>query len=118
MGVRIVTDSTADIPPDLVEQYRITIVPLSVIFGDEVLKDGIDISTAIGRMVAQILAAIGEYDRQQKAERIRDGVRARAGARAACTLVEHSGARAPAPAFCSGRGLALSTPFRVGRDCG
>jgi DegV family protein with EDD domain len=42
--VRIVTDSTADLPRELIERYGITVVPLSVLFGDEELLDGIDIT--------------------------------------------------------------------------
>ncbi len=44
--VKIVTDSTADLPKDLVLKYGITVVPLKVIFNDEEpLKDGVDIDT-------------------------------------------------------------------------
>jgi len=43
--VRIVTDSTADLPADLVERYGIAVVPLSILFGDEQLRDGIDITS-------------------------------------------------------------------------
>lgn len=43
MAVRIVTDSTCDLPPALVEAHGITVVPLTVYFGDEALRDGIDI---------------------------------------------------------------------------
>lgn len=43
MTIRIVTDSTADIPAKMVEQYGIGVVPLNVNFGDEALKDGVDI---------------------------------------------------------------------------
>src|SRR5262249_31100445 len=43
--VRIVTDSTACFEdPDTVTQYGITIVPLNIHFGDQVYRDGIDIS--------------------------------------------------------------------------
>ncbi|MEX2229815.1 MAG: DegV family protein [Dehalococcoidia bacterium] len=45
MTVRIVTDSTADLPADLVERYGIAVVPLSILFGDEELRDGIDINS-------------------------------------------------------------------------
>ena len=45
MTVRIVTDSTADLPADLVERYGIAVVPLSILFGDEQLRDGIDITS-------------------------------------------------------------------------
>jgi DegV family protein with EDD domain len=44
LPVRIVTDSTADLPADLAEQLDISVVPLSVIFGDEVYREGIDIT--------------------------------------------------------------------------
>ncbi len=41
--VAIVTDGTCDIPAQLVEQHRLTVVPLYVIWGDEELRDGVDI---------------------------------------------------------------------------
>jgi len=44
LAVRIVTDSTADLPLEFVHALGISIVPLSVIFGDEVFREGIDIS--------------------------------------------------------------------------
>ncbi len=43
MPVRVVTDSTSDLPHDIVEQYGITVVPLTVFFGEEALLDGVDI---------------------------------------------------------------------------
>ena len=43
MAVRIVTDSTADMSPNLARELGVTVVPLSVIFGDEVLKEGVQI---------------------------------------------------------------------------
>jgi DegV family protein with EDD domain len=45
MSVRVVTDSTADLPPELAESMGITVVPLFVHFGDEQLRDGVDISS-------------------------------------------------------------------------
>ena len=44
MAVRIVTDSTCDLPAALVEAHGITVVPLTVFFGDEALLDGVDLS--------------------------------------------------------------------------
>ncbi len=44
MAVRIVTDSTADLPPSFAHDLGISVVPLSVIFGEEVFREGIDIS--------------------------------------------------------------------------
>lgn len=46
MAVKIVTDSTCDLPKKMIEELDITIVPLKVLFGEEVLRDGIDISPA------------------------------------------------------------------------
>ena len=41
--VAIVTDSTAYLPEELVKQHNISITPLSVIWGEEVQQDGVDI---------------------------------------------------------------------------
>ncbi|MDA0769987.1 MAG: hypothetical protein BZY79_03660 [SAR202 cluster bacterium Casp-Chloro-G4] len=43
MPVKIVTDSTADIPGDLVSEFGIEVVPLKVRFGTEEFFDGIDL---------------------------------------------------------------------------
>ncbi|HZS79735.1 MAG TPA: DegV family protein [Ktedonobacteraceae bacterium] len=43
MGVRIVTDSTADIPQAEADALGITVVPLTVFFGDEAYLDGIEL---------------------------------------------------------------------------
>ncbi|MCG9969552.1 DegV family protein [Pelotomaculum terephthalicicum JT] len=44
--VHIATDSTADLPPELINEYGITVVPLKVIFsGCEPLLDGVEIDT-------------------------------------------------------------------------
>ena len=42
--VRIVTDSTADLPEDLYQRFGISRVPLKVLIGSEVYRDGIDIT--------------------------------------------------------------------------
>lgn len=42
--IALVTDSTANIPPELAKQYPIEVVPLQVIWGSESLRDGIDIT--------------------------------------------------------------------------
>lgn len=42
----IVTDTTACIPPELVEKYSIELVSVVFIFGDESYRDGIDMSAA------------------------------------------------------------------------
>jgi DegV family protein with EDD domain len=43
-NVKIVTDSTSDLPKDVAEKLGITIVPLYVHFDQEVFQDGVDIS--------------------------------------------------------------------------
>ena len=44
MAVRVVTDSTADMPSSLAQELGVSIVPLSVIFDSEVYKEGVDIT--------------------------------------------------------------------------
>ncbi|GAG91877.1 unnamed protein product, partial [marine sediment metagenome] len=44
MTVKIVTDSVADLPPQVVEELGITVIPLNVRFGTEVYRDGIDLT--------------------------------------------------------------------------
>jgi len=44
MSIKIVTDSTCDLPQNLLEKYNITVVPLSVNFDDNSYLDGIEIS--------------------------------------------------------------------------
>ncbi len=41
----IVTDSTADLPPDVAATLGITVVPLNVHFADDLFKDGVDITS-------------------------------------------------------------------------
>ena len=45
MSIAVVTDSTADIPSELVEQTGVTIVNAFVRFGDEEFRDGVGISS-------------------------------------------------------------------------
>src|SRR5437588_835496 len=45
MAVRIVTDSTADIPQEQAQALGITIVPLTVFFGDETYLDGVELDS-------------------------------------------------------------------------
>ena len=44
MSVRIVTDSTSDLPPEICRELDITVVPLTVNFGDTGYKNGVDLS--------------------------------------------------------------------------
>ena len=45
MPVKVVTDSVADLPPQVVDELGITIIPLNVRFGEKVYRDGIDLTT-------------------------------------------------------------------------
>ena len=56
MAVHIVTDSTADLTPDEAAALDVTVVPLTVFFGDEAFLDGIELDSA------------GFYDKLQKAK--------------------------------------------------
>ena len=42
--IRIVSDSTCDLSPELVERFNISILPLHVYLGDKEYKDGVDIT--------------------------------------------------------------------------
>ena len=42
--IKIFSDSTCDLTPELIEEYEIGIAPLYVSFGEEVYQDGIDIN--------------------------------------------------------------------------
>jgi DegV family protein with EDD domain len=45
MAVKIVTDSSSDIPPEVAHELGITVIPLYISFGDETYRDGTDINT-------------------------------------------------------------------------
>jgi DegV family protein with EDD domain len=45
MKVKIVTDSTCDLPLKVAEELGITVIPANVHFGDKVYKDGVELST-------------------------------------------------------------------------
>jgi len=42
--VAIVTDTIACLPPEMVEQYQLRILPINLYFGDKVYKDGVDMT--------------------------------------------------------------------------
>ncbi len=42
MAVKVITDSTSDLPQELAEEHDITVVPLNVMFGTETYKDNVD----------------------------------------------------------------------------
>lgn len=44
MKIKVVTDSTNDLPPEIIEQYGITVIPMYINIGDQGFQDGIDIT--------------------------------------------------------------------------
>ncbi|MFC2012892.1 DegV family protein [Chloroflexota bacterium] len=44
MTVKVVTDSTADLPPQLAREMGVSVVPVYLRFGEEVYRDGVDIT--------------------------------------------------------------------------
>ncbi|MSQ10910.1 MAG: DegV family protein [Dehalococcoidia bacterium] len=46
MAVRLVTDSTASIPSEVFAQLHITVIPLTVVFGETAYQDGVDLDNA------------------------------------------------------------------------
>ncbi len=69
MAVKIVTDSTGDIPSELADRYDITVVPATVRFGTETYHDGVDLTadelyrrlTAGGELPTTSQPSIGEF---------------------------------------------------------
>jgi len=58
--IKIITDSTADLPLHIIERYDLGIVPLLVSFGEETYKDGIDINLP---MLLQKMDGTSEFPR-------------------------------------------------------
>lgn len=46
MSIRIVTDSTCDLPPEVLAEHSIGVVPLYINFGSESFRDGVDLTRA------------------------------------------------------------------------
>lgn len=44
--IELITDSTSDLSPDLAEKLGVQVLPLSVCFGEETYRDGVDITNA------------------------------------------------------------------------
>ncbi len=44
--IKIITDSTSDIPPEVAKKLNIDVVPLNIFFGEEKFKDGVTISAS------------------------------------------------------------------------
>ena len=70
MNIKIISDSTCDLPASLLEQHNITLAPLTVVKGDEQFKDGVTITPADifahvaagGDLCSTAAVSIGEYE--------------------------------------------------------
>ena len=45
-NIQIITDSMVDMPKDILDKYDIIVMPLTIIFGDEEYRDGVDLTNA------------------------------------------------------------------------
>ena len=69
MKIKILSDSTCDLTPELLTKHDITLVPLTVVKGDDQFKDGITITPADifdhvaagGALCSTAAVSIGEY---------------------------------------------------------
>ena len=69
MNIKILSDSTCDLPRELLEQHDITLTPLTVIKNDEAFKDGVDIVPADifahvaagGALCSTSACSVGDY---------------------------------------------------------
>ncbi len=72
MNIKIMSDSTCDLPQDLVEKYNIEIVPLTVVKDGQAYSDGVDITpndifahvAAGGDLCSTAALSVGEYQDQ------------------------------------------------------
>lgn len=70
MNIKILADSTCDLPQELVEKYNITIIPLTVIKDGQPFTDGVDITpndifahvAAGGNLCSTAAINVGEYE--------------------------------------------------------
>ena len=45
-NIQIIIDSMVDMPKDILDKYNIMVMPLTIIFGDEEYRDGVDLTYA------------------------------------------------------------------------
>ena len=70
MNIKILADSTCDLPQDLLNKHNITLVPLTVVMNDQALKDGVDVTPAQifahvaagGALCSTSAVSVGEYE--------------------------------------------------------
>ena len=69
MNIKIISDSTCDLPKDLLDAYSITLFPLTVVKNDAAFKDGVDIFPADifahvaagGALCSTSAGSVGDY---------------------------------------------------------
>ena len=69
MNIKITSDSTCDLSQELIDQFDITILPLTVVKDDQAYTDGVTITTdeifahvaAGGNLCSTTAASVGEY---------------------------------------------------------
>ncbi len=83
MKIKIISDSTCDLSPAMLEQYHIQLIPLTVVKGQEQFKDGVDITPAEifahvaagGNLCTTAANSVGEYqDAFEAASKEYDGI--------------------------------------------
>jgi len=47
MSIRIVTDSTCDLPEEIVHRYAINVIPLTINVGDQSFLDGVNLTLRV-----------------------------------------------------------------------
>ena len=70
MKIKILSDSTCDLPKEILSKYDITLIPLTVVKDDKDYKDGVDITpadifghvSAGGNLCSTSAVSIGEYE--------------------------------------------------------
>ena len=70
MNIKILSDSTCDLPQELLKKYDINLIPLTVIKNDSDFKDGVDITPADifahvaagGALCSTSAGSVGEYE--------------------------------------------------------
>jgi len=70
MNIKILSDSTCDLPQQLLDENNITLVPLTVIKNDAAYRDGVDITPAVifdhvaagGALCSTSAVSVGEYE--------------------------------------------------------
>ena len=69
MSIKITSDSTCDLTPELLERYNVDLFPLSVILGEQSLKDGLEVNPddlyrhveTSGNLPTTSAISVGEY---------------------------------------------------------